>query len=171
MTGAGIKKLARLALLTALMLVLGYVESLLPIAAGIPGVKIGLSNAVLLFALYLINEKSAALLMIMKVLLSGFLFAGLSAMLYALAGGAASLAVMIAIKRFIKDVSIIGVSVAGAVTHNIAQLAVAWAVLGQAAVLGYAPVLIACAVVAGVLTGFAAKGAETALRKSGALMK
>lgn len=158
------KRLARLALLTALTLVLGYIESLLPITAGIPGIKIGLSNAVLLFALYLIDEKSAALLMAMKVLLSGFLFSGLSAMLYALAGGAVSLGVMIAAKRLIKDASEIGVSVLGAVAHNIAQLAVAYFVLGQAAVFGYAPVLIAAGVVAGILTGFAAKGALRARR-------
>lgn len=159
------KKLARLALLTALMLVLGYIESLLPIAAGIPGVKIGLSNAVLLFALYIIDEKSAALLMVMKVLLSGFLFAGLSAMLYALAGGAVSLGVMIAAKRFIKEVSVIGVSVLGAVTHNLAQLAVAYFVVGQAAVFGYAPVLMVSGVVAGILTGLAAKGASIAQKQ------
>lgn len=158
------KKLARLALLTALMLVLGYIESLLPITAGIPGIKIGLSNAVLLFALYLIDEKSAALLMVMKVLLSGFLFAGLSAMLYALAGGSVSLAVMIAAKRLIKDASCVGVSVLGAVAHNLAQLAAAYFVVGQAAVFGYAPVLMVAGVVAGILTGLAAKGAQLARR-------
>jgi heptaprenyl diphosphate synthase len=77
-------KVARFGLLTAVALILGWLEQMVPIAATLPGIKLGLANTVLLYAIYLMDTKSAALLMVLKVLLSGFLFAGLSAMLYSL---------------------------------------------------------------------------------------
>ena len=80
------KSIARFSLLCAMALVLGYIERFIPVAPGIPGVKLGLANTVLLYAVYLMGAKSAMLLMLAKVVLSGFLFAGLSGMLYSLAG-------------------------------------------------------------------------------------
>ena len=82
-------------LLTAMMLVLGFIESLLPVATAVPGVKLGLSNGVLMFALYMLDAPTAFLLMLLKVVLSGLLFGGVSAMMYAMAGGVASMLVMI----------------------------------------------------------------------------
>ncbi len=81
------KSIARFSLLCAMALVLGYFERFIPVAPGIPGVKLGLANTVLLYAVYLMGAKSAMLLMLAKVVLSGLLFAGLSGMLYSLAGG------------------------------------------------------------------------------------
>lgn len=104
-------KIARYGLLTGVMLVLGYVESLLPVV-GIPGIKLGLSNTVLLYALCLMGAKSAVLLAVLKVLLSGFLFGSPATMLYSAAGAALSLGVMMLLER-VPNVSIIGVSVAG----------------------------------------------------------
>ena len=111
------KRIAELGLLTAVALVLGYLESLLPIV-GIPGVKLGLANTVLLYALYLLDVKSAALLMVLKVGLSGLLFGGPAAMLYSFAGGLLSLAVMLLVRR-LKGIGVVGVSVCGAAAHNI----------------------------------------------------
>ena len=71
----------------ALMLVLGFVESLMPVAAGVPGIKLGLSNGVLIFAVYMLNLPTAFVLMVLKVVLSGLLFGGVNAMMYAFAGG------------------------------------------------------------------------------------
>ena len=96
--------IAKLGLLTAVALVLGYVEHLLPIT-GIPGVKLGLANTVLLYALYLLDIPSAILLMILKVGLSGLLFGGVAAMLYSFAGGVVSLLVMILARRM-KGISV-----------------------------------------------------------------
>ncbi len=97
------KKAARFALLTALSLVLGLLDRAIPFSAflggAVPGIKLGLANTVLLYAVYLMDWKSAALLMLVKVLLSGFLFGSLSAILYSLAGGLLSLAVMLLIRR------------------------------------------------------------------------
>ncbi len=157
------KSIARFSLLCAMALVLGYFERFIPVAPGIPGVKLGLANTVLLYAVYLMGAKSAMLLMLAKVVLSGFLFAGLSGMLYSLAGGLLSLCVMLLLSR-LKDVGIIGVSVGGAVSHKIA---VACMVVESRAVLGYLPVLMISAVITGTLTGIAAKYAIAALQKAG----
>ena len=93
------RRIAICGMLLALMLVLGFVESQLPVAAGIPGVKLGLSNGVLIFAVYMLNVPTAYLLMGLKVLLSGMLFGSPSAMMYAFAGGAVSLTVMCLLSR------------------------------------------------------------------------
>ena len=153
---------AKLGLLTAVAIVLGYFEYLLPVT-GIPGVKLGLANTVLLYALYLIDVPSAILLMLLKVGLSGLLFGGPSAMLYSLAGGVLSLVVMI-LARKSKGLSIVGVSVLGAVSHNIAQMAVACFVVETRAILAYLPILLFAAAVTGTLTGLIARYTFRGLR-------
>lgn len=147
--------IAKLGLLTAVALVLGYFEHLLPIT-GIPGVKLGLANTVLLYALYLLNIPSAILLMLLKVGLSGLLFGGPAAMLYSFAGGVVSLVVMILARR-IRGLSVVGVSVLGAAAHNIAQLSLACFVVQTRAILAYLPVLLLAAAITGVLTGLIAR--------------
>ena len=153
---------AKLGLLTAVAIVLGYFEYLLPVT-GIPGVKLGLANTVLLYALYLLDVPSAILLMFLKVGLSGLLFGGPTAMLYSLAGGVLSLLVMILAKKS-KGLSIVGVSVLGAVSHNIAQMAVACFVVETRAILAYLPILLLAAVVTGTLTGLVARYTFRGLR-------
>lgn len=142
-------------LLTAVALVLGYLEHLIPVST-IPGIKLGLGNTVLLYALYLLDMPSAVLLMLLKVGLSGLLYGGVSAMLYSLAGGVLSLCGMLLVKR-IPGVSVIGVSVVGAVLHNVGQMLVACLIVESKAVLAYLPILLAAACVTGVLTGVVAK--------------
>ena len=97
------KRITRFGLLTALALVLGYFDRAIPLSAllggVVPGIKLGLANTVLLYAVYLMDWRSAALLMLVKVLLSGFLFGSLSAILYSLAGGVLSLLVMLFIRK------------------------------------------------------------------------
>ena len=100
---ASTKRIARFGLLTALALVLGLIDRAIPLTAflggAVPGIKLGLANAVLLYAGYLMDWKSCVLLMLTKVVLSGFLFGSLTAILYSLSGGALSLAVMLLIRR------------------------------------------------------------------------
>lgn len=97
------QKIARFGLLTALALVLGLMDRAIPLSAVLggaaPGIKLGLANTVLLYAVYLMDVGSCVLLMLVKVVLSGFLFGSLTAILYSLAGGALSLAVMLLIRR------------------------------------------------------------------------
>lgn len=164
------QQITRLALLTAVAVVLGYIERFIPMPGGIPGIKLGLANTVLLYAIYLLDIKSSIILMVLKVVLSGLMYGGVSAMLFSFGGGVLSLAVMLLIKNLGgESFSIIGVSVAGAVFHNVGQVAVAAFMVQTAALMGYVPFLLVAAVVTGVLTGIAAKYAIHALSASGAL--
>ncbi len=153
---------AKLGLLTAVAIVLGYFEYLLPVT-GIPGVKLGLANTVLLYALYLLDVPSAILLMFLKVGISALLFGGPAAMLYSLAGGVLSLIVMI-LARKSRGLSIVGVSVLGAVSHNVAQMVVACFVVETRAILAYLPILLLAAAVTGTLTGLVARYTFRGLR-------
>ncbi|MDF2677694.1 MAG: heptaprenyl diphosphate synthase component [Bacillota bacterium] len=150
------KSITRLSILLTVALILGYFENLIPLNASIPGVKLGLSNTVLMYAIYMINIKDAFILMILKVILSGILFAGVSGAIYSFAGGLLSLIMMIVIKK-VPDVSIIGVSVVGAVFHNVGQIAMASLVVENKYIFFYLPVLLISAVTTGVLTGIIAK--------------
>lgn len=149
-----IQALALSALLMAVMLALGYVESLLP--TGVPGIKLGLSNSVLIFAIYTLGVPTAFLLMIGKVLLSGFLFSGVNAMLYAFAGGLLSMLVMSLLYRM-KSFHIVTIAMAGAVMHNVGQVALAMLMLETDKLFYYMAVLMLVGLVTGFVTGNAAK--------------
>lgn len=159
------KSITRLSILLTVALILGYFENLIPINASIPGVKLGLSNTVLMYAIYMINIKSTFILMILKVMLSGMLFAGVSGAIYSFAGGLLSLIMMVVIKK-VPDISIIGVSVVGAVFHNVGQIAMASLVVENKYIFFYLPVLLISAVITGMLTGIIAKYTLTALSRN-----
>ena len=114
------RRIALCGMLTALMLVLGYVEHLIPVSASLPGVKLGLSNGVVIFALYMLDTPTACLLMLLKVLLSSALYAGFGAAPYALCGGVLSLLTMAAFHRM-KGIAPVTVSMLGGAAHNIGQ--------------------------------------------------
>lgn len=145
------------AMLLALMLVLGYVESLIPIDAAIPGIKLGLSNGVLVFSVYMLPLPLSWLLMIMKVLLSGFLFGNPNAMLYAFSGGVLSLLGMCLLSR-VKGIHPVTVSMVGGVLHNVGQVLMAMLTLHTAKLVYYMAVLILTGLACGALCGIAANG-------------
>lgn len=142
-------------LFTALAMIFGYVEAILPISVGIPGVKLGLANIVVVFALYRLRPSEAFLINVVRIVLVSFLFGNLSMMIYSLAGGAASFAAMVLIKRSGKF-SIYGVSVVGGIFHNVGQLIVAMLVLETASLVYYGPVLLIAGVVTGLVIGITA---------------
>ena len=151
------KKIAQFGLLTAMALILSYVEHMIPpIVTSAPGIKLGLGNTVLLYGLYLMDVKSAVVLMILKVGLTTLLFGNPMAGIYSLSGGVLSLVAMCLAKRM-KGMSILGVSVAGAVFHNVGQMLAATITVSTRALMGYLPVLLVSAVVTGVITGLVAK--------------
>ena len=145
-------RLAMSAMFVAVMMVLSYIESMIPIG-GVPGMKIGLSNSVLLLSLYWLGIVISIQLMIVKVFLSAFMFSGFMALPYSLAGGVLSLIVMIVLIYLVKGVSPVGAGVAGAVAHNIAQVGVAMLVLQTNQLVYYMAVLVAVAIVTGAMTG------------------
>lgn len=143
------KRLAQLGLLTALALIAGYIELLIPVPMGIPGVKLGLANLTILWALYALGPGDALAVNGIRILLSGFLFGNLTMILYSLAGASLSFACMYLAKKS-GHFSLIGVSILGGVMHNVGQLLVAILVLETKSLIYYGPVLLA----AGLLTGF-----------------
>ena len=148
------KRLVLLAMLTAVAMILSYVESLLP-SVGIPGVKMGLANIAVIFALFRFGWKEAAALSLVRVVLVSLLFGSVGAMLYSLAGAVLSLAVMALLCR-IDRFSTVGISVAGGVAHNAGQILMAMLILQTKQLLGYLPVLAVSGIAGGVLTGLAA---------------
>lgn len=161
------KKVAHFGLLVALALVLGLMDRAIPLSAllsgAVPGVKLGLANTVLVYAVFLLDWKSCFLLMLAKVVLSGLLFGSLSAILYSLSGGLLSLLVMLLIRRrFLSrgrypGLRVIAVSLCGAVAHNVGQIVAAALVLQTPRLLiTYLPVLAAIGAAVGCLTGLIA---------------
>lgn len=148
------KRLVLLAMLTAVAMILSYVESLMP-SVGIPGVKMGLANIAVIFALFRFGWKEAAALSLVRVVLVSLLFGSVGAMLYSLAGAVLSLAVMALLRR-IDRFSTVGISVAGGVAHNAGQILMAMLILQTKQLLGYLPVLAVSGIAGGVLTGLAA---------------
>lgn len=148
------KRLVLLAMLTAVAMILSYVESLLP-SVGIPGVKMGLANIAVIFALFRFGWKEAAALSLVRVVLVSLLFGSVGAMLYSLAGAVLSLAVMALLRR-IDRFSTVGISIAGGVAHNAGQILMAMLILQTKQLLGYLPVLAVSGIAGGVLTGLAA---------------
>ena len=149
------RRLARYALLTALAMALSWLESLVPLAGVVPPVvKLGLTNLVVIFALYRMSLRDAAVISLIRVVLVAFTFGNSYSFAYSLAGAALSLAVMALLKRSGKF-SLLGVSVAGAVSHNIAQVLVAMAVMETSRLAWYLPVLLVSGIAAGVCVGAA----------------
>ncbi len=147
-------KTARYALLTALAMVLSWLESLLVFPGLLPGMKVGLTNIVVLFALYRMGLRDAVRISLARALLASMTFGNAYSFAYSLAGAALSLAVMAGLKKWDKF-SLLGVSAAGGVCHNLGQLAVAAAVLETARLGWYLPALLASGTAAGVVIGIA----------------
>lgn len=145
-------RVAHFGVYTALALIFSYVETLIPINFGIPGVKLGLANLIIVVALYKMSLKEAYILSIVRVVLSGFIFANLFSIIYSLAGGLLSLTVMALLKKT-NQFSVLGISMAGGVFHNIGQLIMAIIVLESFNIAYYFPVLIISGVVTGLLIG------------------
>lgn len=148
-------RVAHFGVYTALALIFSYVETLIPINFGIPGVKLGLANLIIVVALYKMNLKEAYMLSIVRVVLSGFIFGNLFSIIYSLAGGLLSLTVMAILKK-LNQFSTIGISMAGGVFHNVGQLIMAIIVLESINIAYYFPVLLISGVFTGLLIGIIA---------------
>lgn len=159
------KKIAQFGMLTSVMLVLGLVERQFLLVPGVPGIRLGLSNTVLLYALCLMSTPSAWLLMGLKVVLGGFLYAGPTGMIYSAAGGILSMVAMMLTVR-IRGLGMVGISVAGATAHMVGQLLISRVLLGSWAAAVQAPLLLVAAVVTGVLTGVVAQAASRGVAAS-----
>ena len=147
------KKTAFYGMFLALALVAGYVEQLIPVNLGVPGVKLGLANIVTMVLLYTLGARPAGGITAVRILLSGILFGTGFSIVYSAAGAVLSILVMMLLKSTDKF-SYIGVSVAGGVFHNAGQILVAILVLETGALVYYLPILIVAGLVAGLIIGF-----------------
>lgn len=139
--------------MAAVAMMLSYIEALLPpVYSAVPGIKLGLANIAVIFALYSVDPKSAALISLVRVALSALLFGSVMSFIYSFSGVVLSLAVMILLKKSALF-SAVGVSVAGAVMHNVGQVLCAVIILGTAEIGYYLIFLSVSAVVSGVLVG------------------
>lgn len=146
------KKVAMAGMFTALAMIFSYVEVLIPINLGIPGMKLGLANLVVVVTLYTMGAPMAFAVSMIRIVLVSATFGSLSAMLYSLAGGLLSFAGMILLKK-IPNFSMVGVSVAGGLLHNMGQLIVAMAVVENIHLVSYLPPLMIAGTVTGMLIG------------------
>ena len=146
------KKLMTEAMLCGLALILSYLESLFPLSVAVPGVKMGLPNLVIVFALYRLGAGSAARISLVRVAVVALLFGNLYSFMYSVAGAALSLLLMTLLRK-VPGLHTAGVSVAGAVMHNAAQIGVAMIILGTDKIIYYLPALLVSGVVSGVVIG------------------
>ena len=141
-------KVAVFGVFTSLALILSYVELLIPINFGIPGMKLGLANLLVVILLYKGCPRDALLLSVIRILLSGLIFGNMFSIFYSLGGGLLSLAVMVFLKKT-GQFTVAGISIGGGTSHNVGQLLVAMFVVQTYQVGYYLPVLL----IAGVITG------------------
>lgn len=160
------RKTAFLSVMIAFALILSYIEYLVPFYFGAPGIKLGLANFIIILMLYRFGWKEALAVNGIRIILSGFLFGNLFAIMYSIAGAVISFLFMLIIKK-IKGFSILGVSICGGVTHNIGQLLIAMFVVQTNGVLYYIPVLLIGGVITGLLIGILASQVLKRLPQNG----
>ena len=146
------KKVAMLGLTIALAMIMSYIEALVPLSFAVPGIKMGLANIVIIFVLYKIGTKEAILVSLIRVILVSLLFSNVMAMAYSIAGAVLSLSIMWLLKKTDKF-SVIGVSIAGGIMHNVGQIIMAVILLGTEQIALYLPVLIITGTATGVVIG------------------
>lgn len=149
------KKIALYGMMVALAFAFSYLESLIPFNFGIPGVKLGLANIVVVVALYTMKSGEAFTIAIFRIILAGLTFGSVYSLLYSLCGGILSFIVMYFVKK--TKLSIIGVSMLGGVCHNIGQLIVAAIIMQTVRIVYYIPVLLIAGLVTGFLMGLISK--------------
>jgi heptaprenyl diphosphate synthase len=161
------KKLVILAILISQALILSIVESWIPMPFPVPGVKLGLANIVTMIVIAFFGLGEAVTVVFLRTLLASFFGGGPTIFLFSLSGGLLSAMVMFFLyKKMSKVMSIIGISIAGAVAHNIGQITVAMILMKDASVLAYLPVLLVSSVITGIFVGMASSFLEKALKKS-----
>ncbi len=158
MQSGSVKRLTTLSMMIAVAIMLNYFERFIPIVIAIPGVRLGLANVVTLVCLSIFGYRDSFIILIMRTLLSAFFYGSLSALMFSLGGGLFALSAMALLWRFRgKFLSIVGISIAGAIFHNVGQVFVAYVILATPSIFGYLPILLVSAVISGILIGVVAQ--------------
>ncbi|NLJ70165.1 MAG: Gx transporter family protein [Clostridiaceae bacterium] len=146
------KRITLLAMLIALSMVLSYLESLLPQVYIVPGIKIGLANIPVMFAIFKLKPSDALLISGIRIFLLAILFRNFLSFIFSITGGLMSIAFMLLFKKM-KTFSIMGISVIGGVAHNLGQILIAVFVVNTPGLLFYLPILIIAGTLAGIVIG------------------
>ncbi len=152
------RKLVRLSMLLSLSIVLSILESMIPVVGTIvPGIKLGLANAVIVFVLYMYSFKEALYVSILRIIIVGILRTGLFSIMFffSLSGALMSILFMMLFKKM--KLSIVGVSIVGAVAHSIGQIIVAIIFLNNINIVYYLPYLLLLSIPTGIIVGISAK--------------
>ena len=148
------KKLVTLAVTISVAMILSFVESRIPAFVAIPGVKVGLANIAVIFALYKMGWREAVVVSVIRVILVALLFGSVVSLAYSIAGALISLSLMILLRK-IGIFTEVAVSVVGGITHNIGQILIAFLLLETKVVFYYLPFLLVSGVIAGIAVGVA----------------
>lgn len=161
-----VRKTLILAVFTAAALIIFLVEAQIPVIIAVPGIKLGLSNIIVLITLYFYGRKEAAAVLALKIILGSVFSGQLMSFLYSAAGGLLCLVVMALFKKLISEKQIWAISAFGATAFNAGQLTAAILILNSIQLIWYGPVLLISAVVTGVFTGICAQLVLPRLRKA-----
>lgn len=154
-----IKKITRLSMLLSIGVVLGLIESVIPFFNGlVPGIKLGLANIVIIYTLYKYSFKDSLYLSILRVFLIGILRTGLFSVtfFFSLTGALLSLIMMYVVKKN-TNLSVVGVSIIGAISHSIGQIIIAILFLSNINIIYYLPILLVSSIITGILVGIISK--------------
>lgn len=162
----GTKKLAVLSMMVSQALILSIIESWIPAPVGIPGVKLGLANIITLVVIIFFGLNEALMVVVVRCLLSSMFGGGLVIFLFSISGGVLStLAMHFLYKKMYRFFSIVGISIAGAVMHNIGQIAIAIIIMRTLSVISYLPVLLISGIIMGCFVGLCTLFLSQALKK------
>ncbi len=151
------RRLAWCALLTAIALTIFVLEGQIPLSFRVPGMKLGLSNLVTLYALFALGWKEALGILLVRIFLGNVFAGNLMAMLYSLSGGLVSFSAMALLRRVVREKQIWVCGTLGGIAHNLGQLSAAALISETSGLLLYLPVLILCGMVTGAFTGLCAQ--------------
>ena len=150
--GLSTRRLALSAMLAALALIFSYVEALIPLPVPVPGIKLGIANLVIVMAIYKLGFRYAFTINCVRIAIAGLLFSGVFGMIYSFAGGVLSLLVMYLLQRT-GWFSMVGVSMAGGVAHNLGQLITASLLVQSVRMMSYFSILLFSGLTSGILIG------------------
>ncbi len=151
------KKLVLMALLTAIALTIFMVEAQIPALVPIPGIKLGLSNIVTVFAVFLLGGKEAAAILFVRIFLGAIFSGQFGTIFYSAAGGLLAWLTAVALKRILTKKQIWVAGCLGAIAHSIGQMAVAVLFTGTPGLVIYLPVMLLCSIITGLFTGLCAQ--------------
>ncbi len=160
------KRITKMALLTAVALILFTVEAQIPAPVPIPGVKLGLANIITVYAMFALGPADTLCILLVRVVLGSMFSGAMISLLYSLSGGLLCYAVMLLLRRVLSERQIWVCSVLGAVAHNAGQMLAAIAILRTTAVAVYFPALLLSGMVTGLFTGLCAQEVLRRLRKA-----